>query len=246
MARIDIVDEKSSLDSPVLVEGFPGVGLVGKMAVDHLIATFEMDHYANVYCDSLPPVATYQEDTRGLVTPVRLYVDTERDLLALQSDVPIGPDAATEFGNCVRDWFDDGELLPVYISGLPRQTEAPPALYGVATDDTAGDRLTDAGVDQPAEMGLISGPTGALLAHATEHDTTAVGLVVESNPQLPDPIASQVVIDGGIEPIADIEVPTEDLSARAEEIEQARQQLIQRMQQATDDSSRAQPLRMYQ
>ena len=246
MTRIDIVDEELSLDSPVLIEGFPGVGLVGKMAVDHLVAAFEMDHYANVYCDTIPSVATYQEDSRELVTPVRLYVDTDRDLLALQSDVPIGPEAATEFGNCVAGWFAEADVLPVYLSGLPRQTDEPPALYGVASGETAAERLADAGVDRPAEMGLISGPTGALLAHAAEHDNTAVGLVVESNPQLPDPIASQVVIEQGIEPIADIEVPTEDLSTRAEEIEQARQQLIQRMQQATEDSSRAQPLRMYQ
>lgn len=246
MTRIDIVDEQLSLDSPVLVEGFPGVGLVGKMAVDHLVAAFEMDHYANVYCDSIPPVATYQEDSRELVTPVRLYADADRDLLALQSDVPIGPEAATEFGNCVAGWFAEADVLPVYLSGLPRQTEETPALYGVASGGRAAERLADAGVDRPAEMGLISGPTGALLAHAAEHDNAAVGLVVESNPQFPDPIASQVVIEQGIEPIADIEVPTEDLSARADEIEQARQQLIQRMQQGTDDSSRAQPLRMYQ
>jgi uncharacterized protein len=246
MARIDIVDEELSLDRPVLVEGFPGVGLVGKMAVDHIIASFEMDHYANVFCASIPPVATYQEDTRELVTPVRLYVDADRDLLALQSDVPIGPEGATEFGNCVAGWFAETEVLPVFISGLPRQTEETPALYGVSTDEIAGERLTDAGINRPAEMGLISGPTGALLAHATEHDHAAIGLIVESNPQLPDPIASQVVIEQGIEPIAGVSVPTEDLSTRAEEIEEARQQLIQRMQQASDDSSRAQPLRMYQ
>ena len=246
MTRIDIVDEQASLDSPVLIEGFPGVGLVGKMAVDHLVSTFEMDHYANVYCDTIPPVATYQPDSRELVTPVRLYVDAERDLLALQSDVPIGPEVATEFGNCVAGWFAESGVLPVYISGLPRQTEETPALYGVASGETAAERLTEAEVDRPAEMGLISGPTGALLAHATEHDNTAIGLVVESNPQLPDPMASEVVIEQGIEPIADIEAPTEDLTARADEIEEARQQLIQRVQQATDDSSRAQPLRMYQ
>ncbi|ATW87397.1 uncharacterized protein halTADL_0593 [Halohasta litchfieldiae] len=246
MAQIDIVDEQVSLERPVLIEGFPGVGLVGKMAGDHLIDAFDMDHYANVFCESIPPVATYQKDNRELVTPVRLYVDAERELLVLQSDVPIGPEGATEFGNCVAGWFAETEILPVYISGLPRQTEETPALYGVSTDGTAGERLTEAGVDQPAEMGLISGPTGALLAHATEHDHTAVGLIVESNPQLPDPIASQVVIEQGIEPLADISVPTENLSTRAEEIEEARQQLIQRMQQANDDSSRAQPLRMYQ
>lgn len=245
MTQIDIVDEDVSLDQPVLIEGFPGVGLVGKMAVDHIIDEFEMDHYANVYCDSIPSVATYRKDERQLVTPVRLYVDAERNLLALQSDVPIGPEAATDFGDCVADWFVDEDVVPVYISGLPRATDEQRQLYGVASG--AGiERLGDAGVERPAEMGLVSGPTGALLSHAIKNETTAVGLIVETNPQLPDPEASQIVIRNGIEPIADITVPTEDLSNRAAEIESAREQLIQRMQQATDDSSRAQPLRMYQ
>lgn len=245
MTRISIIDETVSLDSPVLVEGFPGVGLVGKMAVDQLIDVFEMDHYANVHCRSIPPVATYRTETHKLATPVRLYVDADRDLLALQSDVPIGPEAATEFGDCVAGWFDETELLPLYLSGLPRQVDSEPALYGVASGG-ASDRLIDAEIDVPAGMGLISGPTGALLAHAIEHDIAAIGLIVESNPQLPDPVAAQRVIDGGIEPIAGVSVPTEELSTRAEKIQEARAQLIQRMQQSTDDSSRAEPLRMYQ
>ena len=245
MAQIDIIDDEVSLDDPVLVEGFPGVGLVGKMAVDHLIDVFEMDHYANVHCASIPPVATYRRDTHELATPVRLYVDAERDLLALQSDVPIGPEGATEFGNCVADWFTETELLPVYLSGLPRQTDGPPALFGVSSG--GGETvLAAADIDEPIGMGLISGPTGALLAHAVKHDSRAVGLIVESNPQLPDPVASQVLIEQGIAPIANITVSTDDLSTRADEIEEARAQLIQRMQQATDDSSRAQPLQMYQ
>ncbi len=245
MTRISIVDETVSLDSPVLVEGFPGVGLVGKMAVDHLIDAFEMDHYANVFCASIPPVATYRHETHELATPVRLYVDADRDLLALQSDVPIGPEAATEFGNCVAGWFDETDVLPLYVSGLPRQVEDNPALYGVASGG-ASDRLVDAGIDTPAGMGLISGPTGALLAHALETDASAIGLIVEANPQLPDPVAAQTVIEGGIEPLAGISVPTEKLSERAEEIQEARAQLIQRVQQSTDDSSRAEPLQMYQ
>jgi uncharacterized protein len=136
-------------------------------------------------------------------------------------------------------------VVPIYISGLPRKIDEKRQLYGVASGEGT-ERLADAGIDRPAEMGLISGPTGALLTHAIKNDTAAVGLIVETNPQLPDPEAAQVVIEDGIEPIADITVSTEDLSTRAAEIEAAREQLIQRMQQANDDSSRAQPLRMYQ
>ena len=35
MATISLVDEGLSLDAPTLIEGFPGVGLVGKIATDH-------------------------------------------------------------------------------------------------------------------------------------------------------------------------------------------------------------------
>ena len=190
-------------------------------------------------------MATYQAEHGRLMTPVRLYVDAEHDLLALQSDIPIGPAAATEFADCVAGWLAEQAVLPVYVSGLPRQSDDEPALSGVGTGD--GPRvLADIGVDTPTEMGMVSGPTGALLSHAIEHESTAVGLVVESDPQFPDPEAARVVIEDGIAPLADLTVPTDNLTERAARIEQAREQLIRRMQQGSEESSRAQPLRMYQ
>ncbi|MDZ7850802.1 MAG: hypothetical protein U5K70_08425 [Halodesulfurarchaeum sp.] len=50
-----------------------------------------------------------------------------------------------------------------------------------------------------------------------------------------------------IEPIADISVSTDDLVERAEEIRSQKEALARRMQQAgEEESSQAQPLRMYQ
>ena len=243
MARIDRRLDVS-LDEPTLVEGFPGVGLVGKIVVDHLIEELGMEHYANVHCEGIPPVTTYQPDSSELVTPVRLYVDAERDLLALQSDVPINPKAANAFADCVTEWFEAESVLPLYISGLPRQTDAErPTLYGVGAGDGTA-RLADAGIDTPNEMGIVSGPTGALLSHAVDHGMTAVGVVVESDPQFPDPDAAKAVIERAIEPISDVEIDTSDLTDKAAEIEQARTQLLKRMQQANEESSRA--IRMYQ
>jgi uncharacterized protein len=245
MARIDRRLDVS-LDEPTLIDGFPGVGLVGKIVVDHLIEELSMAHYANVHCEGIPPVTTYQPDSNELVTPVRLYVDADRDLLALQSDVPINPQAATAFADCVTEWFETESMLPIYISGLPRQTDAEqPALYGVGSGEGTA-RVADAGINTPSEMGIVSGPTGALLAHAVDHGTTAVGVVVESDPQFPDPDAAKAVIERAIDPTAGIEINTGDLTEKAAEIEQARKQLLKRMQQASEESSRAEPIRMYQ
>jgi uncharacterized protein len=248
MAHVDVVDaaEAVELDAPTMVEGLPGVGLVGKIAADHLVAELDMSHYANVHCEGIPKVAVYQDGEATLRTPVRLYADAERNLLVLQSDVPVTPDAAGEFADCFGDWFDDDGVFPVYLSGIAREkSDAPPALYGVGVG--AGvDRIDAAGVDVPSESGLVSGPTGALLNDAVERDRDAAGLVVESDPQFPDPEAARVLIKEGIEPIADLDVSVDDLVDHAEEIREAKERLAKRMQQGGDESTQAQPLGMYQ
>jgi uncharacterized protein len=246
MARISVVDDDISLDEPTLVEGFPGVGLVGKIATDHMIDAHGMTHYANVHCDGLPPVAVYRESEAAATTPVRLYADAESDLVALRSDVPVKPGAATEVAACLGSWFDEAGLFPVFLSGLGREKdESPPELYGIATGDGA-EALERAAVSEPAESGLVSGPTGAMLAAALEAGRDAVGLVVESDPQFPDPEAARVLIAEGIDPIAGIETPTDGLVEQATEIRNAKRQLAEQMREANEESSHAEPLKMFQ
>lgn len=246
MAKINVLDDDASFSEPTLVEGLPGVGLVGKIASDHLVETFGMRHYANVHCDGVPRVAVYHEGDRSLSPPVRLYADEERDLLVLQSDVPIAPPAATELAACLSGWFDEASVTPIFLSGLPTEkSDAVPRLHAVGSGEGVS-LVADAGIDAPAEAGMISGPTGALLNDAVENDRTAVALVVESDPQFPDPEAARVLIKDGIEPLADVEVPVDDLVEHAEEIRDAKEKLAKRMQATDEESTKAQPLRMYQ
>jgi uncharacterized protein len=236
--------ESVAVSSPTLVEGFPGVGLVGKIAADHLVETFEMTHHGNLHCEGLPPVVGYGADDPAVRTPVRLYADAARDLLVLQSDVPVAPGAARSVADCLGGWVDE-DVTPLYLSGIPTdRDEAPPAVYGVATDDEA--RLTDVGLAAPPEPGLVSGPTGALLAYALERGERAFGLVAESDPQFPDPAAARAVLTEAVEPLAGVEVPTDELVEHASEIRAARERLARRMQESDSDSSRAQSIGMYQ
>lgn len=243
------VKTEPDLQEPTLIEGLPGVGLVGKIATDHLVDTFEMEYVASVECESIPQVAIYDEDDRDVLPPVRIYADDERDFLALQSDVPVPRDAGGEFAGCITGWLADRDATPLYLSGLPIQNLEPdtrPEVFGIATGDIAG-RLDDRGIDTPPERGLVGGPTGALLNRASEHHLDALGLVVESDPQFPDPRAAKHLIDEAISPLANIEVPTRELVDRAEEIREQKERLAQRMQEAgEEESTQAKPMRMFQ
>ncbi len=241
------VREEMALDSPTLVEGLPGVGLVGKIAADHLVESFDMTHYADLRCSGLPRVAVYRGEQGRVQAPVRLYADEDRDLVVLQSDVPVSPNIAEEFASCVTSWLVDSGVTPVYLSGLPAEKdEDPPELFGISTDD--GEALLDEhGIVPPRETGLVGGPTGALLHEAEAQGLAGVGLIVEADKQFPDPEAARMLLEHGIGPITETEVETERLVDQAEEIRKARERLARRMQEADlDESTQAQTLRGFQ
>ncbi len=254
MGRIAVHDDGIDLDSPTLIEGLPGVGLVGKIATDHLVEAFGMDHYASVYCDGLPSVGVYHAGEHTVQAPVRLYADPERDLLALQSDVPVSTDTAGDFAGCVVGWLAANDVSPVFLTGRPAERDEAsilaedddvPTVYGMTTG--AGSALESLDVDPPPESGAVSGPTGALLHHAAREGVDGVGLIVESDPNFPDPGAARALLEGGVEPITGVDVGVDVLADRAQQIREQKQQLAQRMRQAGDEeSSQAKPLRMYQ
>ncbi|MFB6271038.1 MAG: proteasome assembly chaperone family protein [Halobacterium sp.] len=249
MARVRVITEPD-LDSPTLVEGLPGVGLVGKITTDHLVDTYDMEYVASIECDGVPPVAIYDDGARDVLPPVRLYADHDRNLLALQSDVPISRQASSDFAACFTGWLDERDATPLYLSGLPTEDRDPstlPDVFGIATGDATATHLDDLDIPTPPERGLIGGPTGALINHASNNGIDAAGLVVESDPQFPDPAAAKRLIEQAIEPIADIDVPTDELVERAEEIREQKKRLAQAMQEAEEgESTQARPMRMFQ
>ncbi|WP_079990794.1 proteasome assembly chaperone family protein [Haloarcula sp. CBA1127] len=245
MAHIQVHRDDISLDSPTLVEGLPGVGLVGKIAADHLVDVYDMEYYASAHCEGLPEIAVYGADDPEVRPPVRLYADEERDLLVLQSDAPISPSGAKEFAGCMVSWFEANDATPIYLSGRPAEKDGVPDVYGVSTGDGAA-MLEEADVNSPSENGAITGPTGALIHESQRVGLTSIGLIVEADQRFPDPEAARALLQTAISPLADFEVETEALVEQAEEIGRAKAQLAQQLQENQEESTSAQPLGMYQ
>jgi uncharacterized protein len=240
MGQIRSVSELE-LDSPYLVEGLPGVGLVGQIIADHLEEALGMSYHASVDCEGLPQVSVFDEGIHEVQPPVRLLADEDNDLVVLQSDVPVSP-KAEGFIDCLVGWIEEEDVTPLFVSGLPTRPEGVPSMFGVSTGD--GDRLLE-GVETPQQAGVVSGPTGALLNEAEDRDVDAVGLVVETDPQFPDPAAARVVIEDGIRPIAGIDVKTGELIEKSEDIMETKEQLAKQMQDAKEESTAATTTGMY-
>jgi uncharacterized protein len=244
MSHIEILTDLE-LNSPVLIEGLPGVGLVGKLATDHVVDELEMTYAGHLTCPGLPQVTVYEEGNHTLRPPVRIYADEDRDLLALQSDVPVSPSSVSDFASCLTGWLSQHDVLPLYFSGLPMKVDKQRSLYGVTTGDES--LLDEHDVEPPGDDGVWSGPTGALLSRAGETGQDALGFIVEADSNFPDPKSACALISRVINPIAGVDVDDAELRDHAQEIRQEKAQFAQHMNQTEDDdSSRAETFEMFQ
>ncbi|MUV58518.1 hypothetical protein SAMN04487947_0937 [Halogeometricum rufum] len=231
------------LRDPVLVEGLPGVGHVGKLAVEHLLEELDSEPVRYVYADEFPPQVTLDEDSVAELARAEFYaVDAgDRDLLVLTGDHQAQSnaghyhltdtflDVAEEFG------VEEGYAL----GGVPTgELVDEPTVLGAVTDADDAASLEDAGVefreDEPA--GGIVGVSGLLLGLGERRGLSVACLMGETSGYLVDPQSAQVVLEVLQEAIG-FEVGFESLEERAEEMKEVvgKIQEMQNQQQGMSD-----------
>jgi uncharacterized protein (TIGR00162 family) len=234
-----------ALSDPVLIEGLPGVGHVGKLAADHLLDEFESEPVATVYSEHFPPQVTVEDGVTDLAGAEFHALDADgTDLLVLTGDHQAGDgpghyrltarflDIAEEFG-CERAYalggVPTGELIEEY------------AVVGAASDASLVDPLEDAGVefreDEPA--GGIVGVSGLVLGLGGRRGLDAACLMGETSGYLVDPKSAQAVLDALCD-LLDFEVDYGSLSERADEMEEVMEKMqeMETAQAPTDDDLR--------
>ena len=157
------------LDDPVLIEGLPGVGHVGKLAAEHLLEEFDAELVRRIYSEHFPPQVTV-EDGRTQLACIEVYAieDTERDLLVLTGDHQAGDGPGHyRLTDVILDIAGAFEVNRIYaLGGVPTgELVDEPDVIGAATTDELIDELEDIGVEfrenEPA--GGIVGISGLLL-----------------------------------------------------------------------------------
>jgi len=222
---IEVVDEVD-LDRPVLVEGLPGVGHVGKLAADHLLEELDSTLVRKIYSEHFPPQVDIDDAGVASLTGTEFYaVETDgRDLLVLAGD----HQAQSNHGhyrltNAFLDVAEDFGVEAVYaLGGVPTgELIEEYDVLGAATDAETVDRLEDVGVefreDEPA--GGIVGVSGLLLGLGERRDLPSACLMGETSGYLVDPMSARAVLEVLTE-LLDFEVGYESLEERAEEMEE--------------------------
>jgi uncharacterized protein len=244
MTHFTILDEDIDISGYYLIEGLPGIGLVAKISADYIIDQLNMELYAEIYGRDLPKVPVFKKENPVVKPAVRIFVDSEKEIAVLKSDAPVSVDAE-KFMEDVMSWIGENNLKPIFQVGLPVEVEeGEHYMFHVESGEVDG--VEGAELNNPPISGGMTGPTGALLHQALETETDAVGLVIESDPNFPDPEASRILIEDGIKKITGIDIDTEQLKESADQIKQQKQELIKQVKDLNQqESNEVYPREMY-
>jgi len=234
--EIDAVAEPELAD-PVLIEGLPGVGHVGKLAAEHLVEEQDGQLVRRVYSTHLPPQVSVDDGLTQLVSAEIHAVSTDaRDLLVLTGDHQ-AQDTVGHYGlaDTFLDVAEDLDVTEVFaLGGVPTgELIEEYDVIGATTTRAGKERLEEAGVefrgDEPA--GGIVGISGLLLGLGERRGIDAACLMGETSGYLVDPKSAQAVLEI-LQDVLGFEVEFGSLEDRAEEMEEVVRK-IQEMEQGT-------------
>ncbi|GAB3698239.1 PAC2 family protein [Halorubrum pallidum] len=214
------------LDDPVLIEGLPGVGHVGKLAAEHLLEEFDGELVRRVYTTEFPPQVNIDGDGVAELTCAEFHaIETDgADLLVLTGDHQAGSNAGhyrltTTFLDVAEEF---GAQRAYALGGVPTgELVEEYTVLGAVSNGGLIDVLEDADVefrpDEPA--GGIVGVSGLVLGLGGRRGFDAACLMGETSGYLVDPKSARTVLET-LEALLDFAVDYESLEERAEEMEE--------------------------
>ena len=216
-----------TLNDPILVEGLPGVGHVGKLVADHMVEELKAEKIIEIYSPHFPPQVMVKED--GTIRQVRneIYAyhgrEGEPDLLIIVGDYQSATNEGHyELCGIFLDLAESYHVKRIYALGGygTGQFVDKPTVMGAATSIELVTEMKEKGVvfheNEPG--GGIIGVSGLLLGLGALRGMDAVCLMGVTSGYLVDPKAATEVLRILCR-ILGIEVDVHALEERATEME---------------------------
>ena len=241
MVNIVMYEQKPDLRDPVLIEGLPGVGNVGKIAADYLAEKLNAEKFAEIYSRYFPPHVTLGDDCVAHLACNELhYVKGagDRDIIFLlgnhQGITAEGQfDLAEEIVN-IAGSFNVSEIFTLGGYGIGTVVEEPKVL-GAVSSASMKHELEKHGVTFiPGEPSAgIAGASGLILGLSRVKGMNAACLMGETSGYFIDPKSSGVLLKV-LMSILDLYVNTDELDERSKQMDE----FNSKIKEMTEDQSR--------
>jgi len=211
--------------SPIIIEGFPGLGLIGTISTEYLIKHLNAKSIGYISSQNLSPMVAIHESK--VVQPLEVYYVKNKNLIILHALADIRG----------MEWEIAEALVQLYkmlkakevisLEGILGQNKEINGYYYSSDLKNKGIAKTKA---SELKEGVIMGVTAALLLKDKEMITT--GLFVETHSKLPDSRAAAKIIEM-LDRYLSLGVDYKPLEKAAAEFEEKLQGYVDKMRNTT-------------
>ena len=223
-------------NNPVLIEGLPGLGLVGKIALRYLIKQLKAKKIAYLYSPHFPYfVLVNKKGNARLLRGAFYYYQNPKgnDIILFTGDSQSQTiEGQYEIADSMLDFAEKNNVKTIAtIGGYRMEPTEKPKVYIAATSKEIRDKAIQAGATLSASGSPIVGTAGLILGLAKFKKIDALCLLGETRGYLPDPLAAKSVLevlkeafnfDLDLECLDEEIARAETMAARLQQIEEKR------------------------
>ncbi|MEK6863047.1 MAG: PAC2 family protein [Nanoarchaeota archaeon] len=177
---------KPELNKPILIEGLPGIGNVGKIAADFIVDNLKAKKFIEITSNSFPHSVFVNEKNLIDLPKIELYYKKgKQDLIFLNGDVqPLNEESCYEFCNIILDIFSKHNGKEIITLGGIGMSKVPkhPLVYCTANNQNIIKKYKTPNLNPEifGVVGPIIGVTGLLIGLASKRDTPAIALLAQT------------------------------------------------------------------
>ena len=214
-----VVQRKKKLNSPILVAGFPGAGLVGSISTSYIINKLHMNQIACVESEFIVPGVIYAEGK--LRHPFRLYSNDEGNVCVLVCEAPIMAHGMYSVLDTVVKWalnnkvkevlvldgitvegLPDSKRMPIILSSDGRAADAANLIHDDNNNSNNSD-VTNKEEDNDdggssniyPTTAFIGGIAGGILSSCLSNGIASKALLIYAARGMPDPEGAAILIE---------------------------------------------------
>lgn len=228
---------KPKLKKPVLVEGFPGLGLVGTISASYLIEKLKMEPLGYITGEQFPPLAAVH--SHRPLYPARMYYSERHDLIVFISEfvVPIG--AVNELAEKIYQFARREKVKEIIsLGGITIKGEQD-TVYSIASLSELTAKLEKMKNVRLIKEGATTGVTGVLLAKGAVEGYPVISLLAESQEGYMDPKAAAMVVET-LSEMLHINIDTSALANEAKLIDDKVKHIMSKAKSAHADYKKVQ------
>jgi hypothetical protein len=226
--------KKPPVKSTVLIEGLPGMGYVGKLAIEHLISELRAKKFAEIYSPHFPHHVSIESD--GTIRPLRneiYHVSVDgKDLMLWAGDVQsMSPEGHYEIVERVLDLAWEMKVKEMFTLGgyaTGKYSEEWPKVLGLG-DSELLKNAEKSGAFIESAGGPIIGAAGLLVGLGKLRGMKGACLLGETHGMVVDARAAKAVLDV-LTGVLKIKIDMLNLEQRAKKTEQLMERLREEME----------------